>query len=65
MDSEGTRKGDGVGLDAIQTSQIKVYGAEEREGGIPTISEKPVKSLGKVFDSSERSIQSTCTELDG
>ena len=35
---------------------------------IPTISEKPVKSLGKVFDSSLRdttSIQSTCTELDG
>ena len=35
---------------------------------IPTITEKPVKSLGKVFDSSLRdttSIQSTCTELDG
>jgi hypothetical protein len=35
---------------------------------IPTISEKPVKSLGKVFDSSLRdttSIPSTCTELDG
>ena len=35
---------------------------------IPTISEKPVKSLGKVFDSSLRdttSIQSTFTELDG
>ncbi|KAJ3582705.1 hypothetical protein NHX12_000329 [Muraenolepis orangiensis] len=35
---------------------------------IPSISEKPVKSLGKVFDSSLRdttSIQSTCTELDG
>ncbi|XP_060938981.1 uncharacterized protein LOC133018922 [Limanda limanda] len=35
---------------------------------IPTITEKPVKSLGKVFDCSLRdttSIQSTCTELDG
>ncbi|XP_053332775.1 uncharacterized protein LOC128506382 [Clarias gariepinus] len=35
---------------------------------IPTISEKPVKSLGKVFDSSLKdssSIQSTCAELDG
>ncbi|KAJ3593117.1 hypothetical protein NHX12_005454 [Muraenolepis orangiensis] len=35
---------------------------------IPSISEKPVKSLGKVFDCSLRdttSIQSTCTELDG
>ncbi|XP_061925310.1 uncharacterized protein LOC133664585 [Entelurus aequoreus] len=35
---------------------------------IPTISEKPVKSLGKVFDCSLRdttSIQSTCAELDG
>ncbi|KAJ3605309.1 hypothetical protein NHX12_027358 [Muraenolepis orangiensis] len=35
---------------------------------IPPISEKPVKSLGKVFDCSLRdttSIQSTCTELDG
>lgn len=35
---------------------------------IPTIMEKPVKSLGKVFDSSLRdaaSIQATCTELDG
>lgn len=33
---------------------------------IPTITEKLVKSLGKVFDSSLRaSIQSTCTELDG
>ncbi|KAJ3614745.1 hypothetical protein NHX12_018315 [Muraenolepis orangiensis] len=34
---------------------------------IPSISEKPVKSLGKVFDRSLRdtSIQSTCTELDG
>ncbi|XP_061093280.1 uncharacterized protein LOC133125737 [Conger conger] len=35
---------------------------------IPTITEKPVKSLGKIFDSSLRdtsSIQSTCTELDG
>ena len=35
---------------------------------IPTITEKPVKSLGKVFDYSLRdttSIQSTCTELDG
>ncbi|KAL7841251.1 hypothetical protein SRHO_G00249420 [Serrasalmus rhombeus] len=35
---------------------------------IPTITEKPVKSLGKVFDSSLRdstSIQSTCAELDG
>ena len=35
---------------------------------IPTISEKPVKSLDKVFDSSLRdttSIQPTCTELDG
>ncbi|KAJ3580977.1 hypothetical protein NHX12_017218, partial [Muraenolepis orangiensis] len=35
---------------------------------IPSISEKPVKSLGNVFDCSLRdttSIQSTCTELDG
>ncbi|KAJ3614345.1 hypothetical protein NHX12_017919, partial [Muraenolepis orangiensis] len=35
---------------------------------IPSISEKPVMSLGKVFDCSLRdttSIQSTCTELDG
>ncbi|KAJ3609088.1 hypothetical protein NHX12_023615 [Muraenolepis orangiensis] len=35
---------------------------------IPSISEKSVKSLGKVFDCSLRdttSIQSTCTELDG
>ncbi|KAJ3589962.1 hypothetical protein NHX12_007919 [Muraenolepis orangiensis] len=35
---------------------------------IQSISEKPVKSLGKVFDCSLRdttSIQSTCTELDG
>ncbi|KAJ3614940.1 hypothetical protein NHX12_018509 [Muraenolepis orangiensis] len=35
---------------------------------IPSISEKPVKSLGKMFDCSLRdttSIQSTCTELDG
>ncbi|KAJ3582934.1 hypothetical protein NHX12_000088, partial [Muraenolepis orangiensis] len=35
---------------------------------IPSISEKLVKSLGKVFDCSLRdtaSIQSTCTELDG
>ena len=35
---------------------------------IPTVSEKPVKSLGKVFDCSLRdttSIHSTCTELDG
>ncbi|KAJ3600949.1 hypothetical protein NHX12_031922 [Muraenolepis orangiensis] len=35
---------------------------------IPSISEKPVKSLGKVFDCSLRDttcIQSTCTELDG
>ncbi|KAJ3588277.1 hypothetical protein NHX12_011870 [Muraenolepis orangiensis] len=35
---------------------------------IPSISEKPVKSLRKVFDCSLRdttSIQSTCTELDG
>ncbi|XP_054626149.1 uncharacterized protein LOC129178189 [Dunckerocampus dactyliophorus] len=35
---------------------------------IPTISEKPVKSLGKVFDCYLRdttSIQSTCTESDG
>ncbi|KAJ3594437.1 hypothetical protein NHX12_003744 [Muraenolepis orangiensis] len=35
---------------------------------IPSISEKPVKSLGKVLDCSLRdttSIQSTCTELDG
>ncbi|KAJ3581825.1 hypothetical protein NHX12_016191, partial [Muraenolepis orangiensis] len=35
---------------------------------IPSISEKPVKSLGKVVDCSLRdttSIQSTCTELDG
>ncbi|XP_028310814.1 uncharacterized protein LOC114468234 [Gouania willdenowi] len=35
---------------------------------IPTITEKPVKSLGKVFDSSLRdttSIQLTCTALDG
>ncbi|KAJ3585394.1 hypothetical protein NHX12_014113 [Muraenolepis orangiensis] len=35
---------------------------------IPSFSEKPVKSLGKVFDCSLRdttSIQSTCTELDG
>ncbi|KAJ3582644.1 hypothetical protein NHX12_000397 [Muraenolepis orangiensis] len=35
---------------------------------IPSISEKPVKSLGKVFYCSLRdttSIQSTCTELDG
>ncbi|XP_051969484.1 LOW QUALITY PROTEIN: uncharacterized protein LOC127634119 [Xyrauchen texanus] len=34
---------------------------------IPTITEKPVKSLGKVFDSTLRdfaSIQSTCIELD-
>ena len=34
---------------------------------IPTISEKPVKSLGKVFDSSLKdssSVQSTCQELD-
>ncbi|KAJ3592260.1 hypothetical protein NHX12_007388 [Muraenolepis orangiensis] len=30
---------------------------------IPSISEKPVKSLGKVFDTT--SIQSTCSELDG
>ena len=33
VDSEGTQKGDGVGRDAIQTNQIKVYSAEEREGG--------------------------------
>ncbi|XP_062283087.1 uncharacterized protein LOC133987658 [Scomber scombrus] len=35
---------------------------------IPTITQKPVKSLGKVYDCSLRdttSIQSTCTELDG
>lgn len=35
--------------------------------GIPTISEKPVKRLGKVFDSSlrdKRSIHATCTELE-
>ncbi|KAJ3580728.1 hypothetical protein NHX12_034216 [Muraenolepis orangiensis] len=35
---------------------------------IPSISEKPVKSLGNVFDCSLRdttSIQLTCTELDG
>ncbi|XP_063056078.1 uncharacterized protein LOC134450153 [Engraulis encrasicolus] len=35
---------------------------------IPTITEKPVKSLGKVFDSSLKdatSIQTTCAELEG
>ena len=35
---------------------------------IPTITEQPVKSLGKVFDITLRdttSIQSTCSELDG
>lgn len=33
---------------------------------IPTITEKPVKILGKVFNSSLRdSFQSTCTELNG
>lgn len=35
---------------------------------IPTISEKPVKSLGKFFDSSLRdtaSIKNTCEELEG
>ncbi|XP_030004234.1 uncharacterized protein LOC115429122 [Sphaeramia orbicularis] len=35
---------------------------------IPTITEKPIKTLGKVFDSSLKdraSIQSTCSELDG
>lgn len=35
---------------------------------IPTISEKPIKSLGKVFDSSLRdsaSIKNTCEELEG
>lgn len=34
---------------------------------IPTITEKPVKSLGKLFDSSLRdkaSIQNTCEELE-
>lgn len=34
---------------------------------IPTVSEKPVKSLGKVFDSSLKdtsAVQSTCQELD-
>lgn len=64
-----------MGLDALQTGPIKILCDEEREGGrqvsstaIPTISEKPVKSLGKMFDSSLRnmtSIQLTCTELDG
>ena len=35
---------------------------------IPTISEKPIKSLGKFFDSSLRdaaSIKNTCEELEG
>ncbi len=43
-------------------SRFSVTGAT-----IPTVTEKPVKSLGKVFDSTLRdaaSIQSTCTELD-
>ena len=43
-------------------SQFNIAGA-----AIPTITEKPVKSLGKVFDSSLRdttSIQATSTELD-
>ena len=34
---------------------------------IPSVSEKPVKSLGKVFDSSLKdtsAVQSTCQELD-
>ncbi|KAJ8011883.1 hypothetical protein DPEC_G00062910 [Dallia pectoralis] len=42
--------------------QFSVAGAT-----IPTVTEKPVKSLGKVFDSTLRdpeSIRSTCTELD-
>ncbi len=43
-------------------SRFSVAGAT-----IPTVTEKPVKSLGKVFDSTLRdaaSIQSTCSELD-
>ena len=57
MDSEGTRKGDGVSPDVIQTSQIKVLSKGKVEDkfpfnstgtAIPTISEKPVKSLGEA-----------------
>lgn len=58
----------------MEWARICFNGAKEREGGqwedgttIPTVMEKPVKNLSKMFDSTLRdaaSIQSTCTELD-
>ena len=77
MDPDGAREADGLGQD-IQANKIKFLGPEKGQSGrqvpllhrrnIPTISEKPIKSLGKFFDSSLRdttSIKSTCNELEG
>lgn len=46
---------------------INKYGFLISDTPIPTISEKPVKSLGKTFDNSLRdaiSIKNTCEELE-
>lgn len=51
-----------VGKDELQTCQVQITGFEKRQSlrqalegtKIPSINEKPVKSLGKLFDNSLR-----------
>lgn len=68
-----------MGQNVIQARKVKVLGLEKGQvvdkscfsvsgTPIPTISEKPVKKLGKFPDCSLRdtaSIKSTCEELEG
>lgn len=80
MDNEGAGEVDGVGHNVVQASKKSRSLVLKRgkvvdkfqfcisETPIPTLSEKPVKSLGKIFDSSLRdtaSIKSTYEELEG
>ena len=82
MDLDGAGEANGMGQDVIQANKVKILGLEKGQSGrqvpllyrrntnpsIPTISEKPIKSLGKFFDSSLRdaaSIKNTCEELEG
>lgn len=60
MDSAGIREAEKVGPDELQTIQVLICGAEDKADVlvgfsiagtmIATITEKPVKSIGEVFD---------------
>lgn len=50
MDTEGAGEADKVGKDVLQACKVKICSAEEENIHIPTITENPFKSLGKIFD---------------